>query len=171
VTAAELILALVTAQRGAELLLSRRHTRALMARGAFEVAPSHYPPMVILHASWLIALWVFGHAQPVSAIAFLAYLALQGFRIWVMATLGARWTTRIIVLPDAPLVTSGPYRLLRHPNYAVVIGEILVLPLVLHLPWLAAIFTVLNGIMLAVRIRAENRGLAASRALRAQALS
>jgi methyltransferase len=171
VTAAEIILALVTAQRGAELLLSRQHTRALMARGAFEVAPGHYPLMVILHASWLIALWVFGHAQPVNAIALLAYLALQGFRIWVMTALGARWTTRIIVLPDAPLVTSGPYRFLRHPNYAVVIGEILVLPLMLDLPWLAAIFTVLNGIMLAVRIRAENRGLAASRALRGQAVS
>jgi len=133
-TAAEIILALVTAQRGAELVLARRNTKALMAQGAIEIAAIHYPLLVVLHASWLMALWVFGHDQPVNVIALLAYLVLQGLRVWVMATLGPRWTTRIVVLPNAPLVTSGPYRLVRHPNYAVVIGEIAVLPSVLHLP-------------------------------------
>jgi methyltransferase len=81
----------------------------------------------------------------------------------VLHTLGSRWTTRIIVLPEQPPVSSGPYRFLSHPNYAVVAGEIAVLPLVLNLPWLAAIFTVLNAAVLAIRIRAENRALAASR--------
>ena len=79
-----------------------------------------------------------------------------------MATLGARWTTRIIVLPNAPLVASGPYRYLRHPNYAVVVGEIAVLPLMLGLSWVAAIFTVLNAAVLFIRIRAENRALNAT---------
>ena len=162
-TAAEIILALVTAQRGGELLLSRAHTKALMARGAVEIAATHYPLMVVVHTAWLISLWAFGHSQPVDTSALVIYLALQGLRIWVMATLGARWTTRIIVLPNAPLVASGPYRFLRHPNYAVVVGEIAMLPLTLHLPWTAAIFSVLNAGVLFIRIRAENRALDATR--------
>lgn len=162
-TAAEIILALVTAQRGGELWLSRVHTRALMARGAVEIAAGHYPLMVVVHTAWLVSLWAFGRDQPVNTPALVAYLALQAFRVWVMATLGARWTTRIIVLPDAPLVASGPYRYLRHPNYAVVIGEIGVLPLVLGLSWTAAIFTVLNAAVLFIRIRVENQALDATR--------
>ncbi len=159
-TSAEIILALVTAQRGAELLLSRHNTTRLMARGAVEVAAGHYPLMVAIHAFWLATLWTFGRDQPPEWTLLAAYLALQGLRIWVMATLGARWTTRIIVLPGAPLVTEGPYRYLNHPNYAVVAGEIALLPMTLHLPLIAALFTILNGIVLFIRIRAENRGLA-----------
>ena len=98
-TAAEIILAAVTLQRVGELVVSRHNTQRLMARGAVEVAPGHYPLIVAVHASWLISLWVFGHEQPVN-IAFLAgYLVLQGLRFWMLWTLGARWTTRIIVLP------------------------------------------------------------------------
>jgi methyltransferase len=159
VTAAEIILALVTAQRGAELLLARHNTKALMARGAVEVAPGHYPFMVAIHAAWLMSLWAFGHNQPVNVIALVVYLALQALRVWVMTTLGARWTTRIIVPPNAPLVATGPYRYLRHPNYAVVASEIAVLPLTFGLPWTAAIFTVLNASILFIRIRAENQAL------------
>ena len=167
-SAAEIILALVTAQRGAELILSRTHTAALMAQGAIEVAPGHYPLMVAVHASWLAALWIFGHEQAVNLVALAAYLALQALRVWVMATLGSRWTTRIIVLPDAPLVTAGPYRYLRHPNYAVVAGEIALLPLMLHLPGLAVLFTTLNAVVLFIRIRAEDRALDLSRRHAAQ---
>jgi methyltransferase len=159
-TTAEIILALVTLQRAAELVVAHRNTRRLMARGAVELASGHYPLVVAMHAGWLIALWVFGRDQPVSAIALSAYLVLQGLRGWVFWTLGARWTTRIIVLPGERLVSAGPYRYLSHPNYAVVAGEIAVLPLVLHLPWIAAIFTILNAGVLAIRIRAENRALA-----------
>ena len=164
-TAAEIILALVTAQRGAELVLARRNTARLKARGAVEIAAGHYPLLVVLQASWLASLWVFGHDQPVNRIALSAYLLLQALRVWVMATLGSRWTTRIIVLANAPLVTSGPYRYLRHPNYAVVAGEIAALPLTLHLPGIAILFTILNALVLFVRIRAENRGLASWRTL------
>jgi methyltransferase len=162
VTAAELILALVTLQRAGELVVSRNNTRKLLARGAVEVASGHYPAIVAVHAAWLLSLWVFGHDQPVNPVALALYLALQGFRIWVLRTLGSRWTTRIIILPEQPLVSAGPYRWLSHPNYAVVTGEIAVLPLVFGLPLLAALFTVLNAAVLAVRIRAENRALAAS---------
>ena len=158
-TAAEVILAFVTAQRGAELLLSRRNTQRLLARGAIEVGGGHYPLMVAVHASWLVALWAFGHDQPVNLIALAAYVALQGLRIWVMATLGSRWTTGIVVLPNAPLIAGGPYRYLRHPNYAVVIAEIAILPLMLDLPWITALFTVLNATVLFIRIRTENRAL------------
>jgi methyltransferase len=165
VTLAEFILGLVTLQRAGELVLSHYNTRRLKARGAVEVAGGHYPLMVAVHTTWLIALWVFGHDQPINMIALILYLALQGLRFWVMRTLGPRWTTRIIVLPQAPLVSAGPYRFLSHPNYAVVIGEIAVLPLVLGLPDIAVIFTVLNSGVLMIRIRAENRALTASREL------
>jgi len=168
VTSAELILALVTLQRAAELVISSRNTKRLRARGAFEVAPQHYLLIVAVHAAWLISLWIFGHDRPVNAVALLIYVVLQGFRIWVMWTLGARWTTRIIIVPGEPLVRRGPYRLLPHPNYAVVAGEIALLPLVLGLPWLALIFTLLNAAVLAIRIRAENRALAVSPAMMAR---
>ena len=167
-TSAEFILALVTLQRAAELVVSSRNTSKLRARGAFEVAPRHYPFVVAVHAAWLISLWLFGRDQPLNAVALLLYIALQGLRLWVMWTLGARWTTRIIILPGEPLVAAGPYRLLPHPNYAVVAGEIAILPLALGLPWLAALFTVLNATVLFIRIRAENRALAASRTMLAR---
>jgi methyltransferase len=163
VSFAEFILALVTLQRAGELVISRNNTRQLLARGAVEVAPGHYPSIVAVHAAWLLSLWVFGRDQPVNLAALSVYLVLQGCRIWVLRTLGPRWTTRIIILPEQPLVAAGPYRLLSHPNYAVVAGEIAVLPLVFNLPLLAVLFTVLNAAVLAVRIRAENRALAASR--------
>ncbi len=170
-TPAELVLGLVTLQRAGELVLSHTNTRRLKARGAVEVAPRHYPLMVAVHAAWLISLWVFGHDRPLNIVALAFYLVLQGLRFWVMRTLGARWTTRIIVQPGEPLVAAGPYRYLAHPNYAVVAGEIAVLPLVLGLPQLAALFTILNAAVLAIRIRAENRALDASREMTAQAAS
>jgi len=163
VTPAEFILALVTLQRTGELAVSRYNTHKLLVRGAVEIAPGHYPLIVAVHAAWLISLWVFGHDRPVNIFALLLYLLLQGFRFWVMRTLGSRWTTRIIVVPERPLVSAGPYRFLSHPNYAVVAAEIALLPLVLGLPLLAAVFTILNAAVLAIRIRAENRALAASR--------
>jgi methyltransferase len=161
VSLASLILSLVTLQRLGELVLSRHNTRQLLARGAVEVGAGHYPLIVAVHAGWLIALWVCGRDQQVSLVALAAYLALQGMRVWVLLSLGPRWTTRIIVLPGEPLIASGPYRHLSHPNYVVVVGEIALLPLALHLPLLALIFTVLNVALLAVRIRVEAHALGA----------
>jgi methyltransferase len=163
VTPAEIILAAVTLQRAGELVFSSYNTRRLLARGAVEVASGHYPFVVAVHGAWLLSLWLLGRDQSVVGIALLVYLLLQGYRFWVMRTLGVRWTTRIIVLPGQPLVSAGPYRFMSHPNYAVVAGEIAVLPLALGLPLLAVIFTVLNAAVLAIRISAENRALFASR--------
>jgi methyltransferase len=159
VTPAVLLLALVTAERLAELWLARRNTAALLAKGAFEVAPGHYPLIVLLHTLWLLGLWLIGWAHPLNRSWLVVFLALQVLRAWVLLTLGRRWTTRIIVLPDAPLVAHGPYRLLSHPNYVVVICEIAVLPLCLGLPWHALVFSAANAGILAIRIRAENAAL------------
>jgi methyltransferase len=158
---ATVILALVTLQRLGELVLARHNSRALLARGGMEVGAWHYPLIVAVHAAWLIALWMFGRDQEVDLLALALFVVLQGVRVWILATLGPRWTTRIIVLPGEKLVATGPYRYLSHPNYAVVVGEIAVLPLALHLPFVAVMFTVLNAIVLAIRIRAETRALAA----------
>ncbi len=163
-TAAATILALVTLQRIGELLLARRNTKRLLARGAGEVGASHYPLIVLLHAAWLITLWAFGRDQQVNWLLLAGFAVLQALRVWILVSLGARWTTRIIVLPGEPLITSGLYRYLPHPNYVVVTAEIALLPLALHLPLVALLFTVLNAIVLLIRIRIEARALAASAA-------
>ena len=156
---ASIILVLVTLQRLGELVIARANTRKLLGRGAIEVGANHYPLVVLVHAAWLIALWIWGRDQDVNLVALAAFAVLQGLRLWVLATLGSRWTTRIIVLPGEPLVASGPYKYLSHPNYAVVAGEIALLPLALHLPLLALVFTALNAAVLVIRVRAEARGL------------
>jgi methyltransferase len=162
VNLASVILVLVTVQRLGELVLSRYNTSKLLARGAIEVGAGHYPLIVSVHAAWLIALWIWGRDESVNLVALAVFIALQGLRVWIIATLGARWTTRIIVLPGEPLVASGPYRYLSHPNYAVVAAEIATLPLALHLPVLAMIFTGLNAAVLAIRLRVETRALSGS---------
>ncbi|WP_294309008.1 isoprenylcysteine carboxylmethyltransferase family protein [uncultured Sphingomonas sp.] len=156
------IMAFVTLQRLSELVIARRNTARLMAAGAREYGAGHYPVMVAMHTAWLIALWFSVGDRTVSWPLLLIFAVLQGMRIWVLATLGPRWTTRIIVLPGASLVARGPFRFLRHPNYAVVTAEIAVLPLTFGLVGIAALFTVLNAAMLYVRIGAENRALGLS---------
>lgn len=155
------VLALVAAQRLVELWLSARNTRRLLARGAREVGAGHYPLMVVLHAGWLVmtGLTTSPLTQPSWPLLGL-YLALQAARVWVIASLGPYWTTRIITLDGAPLVKRGPYRWLRHPNYLIVALEIAILALAFGLPAIALIFTLLNASALAVRITAEARALA-----------
>jgi methyltransferase len=157
---AKIILAFVTIQRIAELVLSVRNTEALRARGAVEFAPGHYPLMVLLHAAWLGGLWILARDLPANGVLIGIYAALQLLRIWVIAVLGDRWTTRIIVLPREPLVRTGPYRFLNHPNYFVVVAEIALLPLVFGLVEYAVIFSLANALLLMWRIRAEDRALA-----------
>ena len=149
----------MTLQRLGELWLSNRNTRRLLARGAREVAPGHYPLIVTVHLLWLAALWWLAPERAVDAFWLGLFVLLQLARIWVIANLGERWTTRIIILPDAPLVRTGPYRFVNHPNYVVVIGEIAVLPLVFGLWQVALIFTLLNALVLTIRIGVENRAL------------
>jgi len=153
------ILALVTLQRLGELWLSNRNTRRLIAKGAREHSPGHYPLIVAVHALWLAALWWLAPSRPVDGFWLAMFVVIELARIWVLASLGPRWTTRIIVIPDAPLVRRGPYRFVNHPNYLVVAAEIAVLPLVFGLWQVALIFTLLNAAILTVRIRAENAAL------------
>jgi methyltransferase len=162
-TPAAWLLALVSLERVAELALARRNTRWLQQRGAVEHASGHYPVIVLLHAAWLAGLWLLGRNNPVNTVLLAAFLLLQALRVWVLATLGSRWTTRIIVQPGAPLVARGPYRWLAHPNYVVVVGEIAVLPLCLGLPGFALAFSAANAAVLAIRIRAEDAALHGSR--------
>lgn len=151
-------LAFVICQRLSELAIAKRNTKALLARGAYEVGAGHYPAIVALHSAWIACLLVFGHAQPL-AIGWLAIFAgLQVFRLWILMSLGRRWTTRIIVL-DAPLVAKGPFKYLKHPNYALVVAEIIVAPMVLGLLWVAIVFTFANAAALFIRISAENQAL------------
>lgn len=154
-----LILAFVTLQRLGELVLARRNTARLLARGGQEAGAGHYPLIVLLHAAWLAGLWLLGLNQTTNLLWLGVFVVLQLLRLWVIATLGERWTTRIIVLPEAPLVAAGPYRFVSHPNYCVVAAEILVLPLVFGLVWYGVVFSLLNGLVLWLRIRTEDAAL------------
>ncbi len=164
--AAYTIVALVALQRIAELVLSTRNTRALIRRGAAEVEQGHYPLIVLFHVTWLaaIALWLpepaIIHAIP---LAFL--ISLQLARVWVIATLGPYWTTRVITLEGAPLVKRGPYRFMRHPNYLVVALEVFCLPLVFGETDVALICGGINLALLAWRIRIEDAALGTRRAV------
>jgi methyltransferase len=162
--AAVAILAFVTVQRLLELRLSAANSRQLLAEGAVEHGRGHYPVMVALHLAWLASLWWWAPGRPIDAPLLILFAVLQIGRIWVIASLGDRWTTRIIVKPGAPLIRRGPYRWLNHPNYLIVTAEIAVLPLVFGLWQIALLFSLLNAVVLAVRIRAENRALASLRA-------
>ena len=156
------ILGYVTLERLAELLFADRNTKRLKAQGATEHGAGHYPLIVAVHAMWLVTLWALAYERQPDAFWLAFYVLLQGARLWVLSTLGPRWTTRIIVLPGEDLVKEGPYRFLNHPNYWVVAGEIAVLPLVFGLTWVGLIFTLLNAAVLAIRIREENRALSRS---------
>jgi methyltransferase len=161
-----LVLALVALARGAELVHSRRNTSRLLAQGAIEIGRAHYPLIIALHLAWFAALLVFIPADASPHWPWLALFALlQVARLWVFVTLGRYWTTRIIHLPTAPLVRSGPYRFLRHPNYLIVELEVVVLPLAFGGWLLALVFGIANAAVLAWRIRIEETALSARRSL------
>jgi methyltransferase len=162
--ASVVILGLVTAQRLGELILARRNTRRLLAAGGIERGAGHYPLIVALHTIWLVGLWVLAWDRPVQPAWVAVYVLLEVLRAWVLVSMGRRWTTRIIVVPGETLVAKGPYRFIPHPNYAVVVGEIAVLPLVFGLTAYAAVFTALNAGLLWWRIRTETAALTQARA-------
>jgi methyltransferase len=112
-----------------------------------------------LHSAWLAGLWLLAPRQPINLLWLAIFIGLQGLRVWVLASLKDRWTTRIIVLPGAPLIKTGLYRLMPHPNYAIVAGEIFSLPMAFGLPAYAVLFSLINACVLMIRIRAENRAL------------
>ena len=153
-----LFLAFIVVQRLGELVIAKRNTAALLARGAHEVGAAHYPVMVALHSSWVLCLLIFGYSQDIHLGWLALYAVLQVFRVWILGTLGRRWTTRIIVI-DEPLVAKGPFRFIPHPNYTLVVLEVFVAPIVLGLIWVALLFSALNAAMLYHRIRVEDGAL------------
>ena len=158
-----LILAVLITQRVMELVIAGRNTKRLLENGGHEVGAAHYPFILALHTAWLAALvaWVLAFPPHMNMAFVLIYATLLGLRAWVITSLGPFWTTRIITIPNLPLVRRGPYKFVRHPNYIVVALEIAVVPLMLGAWELAMIFSVLNAGMLWVRISAENKALAA----------
>jgi methyltransferase len=160
-----LLILAVGLERLVELVLSKRNAQWSFARGAKEFGRPHYAAMVVVHTALLVGCVVEPWALHRPFIGWLGWpmlavvAASQGLRWWCIATLGHRWNTRVIVLPDAPLVRKGPYRWLHHPNYVAVVAEGLALPLV-HTAWVTAVaFTVANAVVLRVRLHAENSAL------------
>lgn len=153
------ILGYVTLQRGLELMVAARNTRRLKAEGAVEVGRGHHPLLVALHAAWLATLWVMAFGRPVLGPLLAAFAFVQLLRYWTLASIGRRWTTRILVLEGETLVARGPYRFIAHPNYVVVVLEIAILPALFGLLWVAVIFSILNALALAIRIPAETHAL------------
>ena len=158
------LLGFVALQRLIELAIAHRNTRRLLAAGAREAGAGHYPLFILLHASWLMALalvvpWPAEPSWPLIAI----FVVLQALRVWVVASLGRFWTTRIITLEGAPLVRRGPYRWVRHPNYWIVVGEIAILPLAFGAWHIALVWSILNALLLRHRIGVENAALTSRR--------
>jgi methyltransferase len=155
---------LILIQRGAEEVHSARNTRALLARGAREEGPSYYPVVAVTHLSWIASLFFLipSDAQPFWPVIGL-YVVLQAARYWVIATLGPYWTHRIITIDKAPIVSSGAYRLFKHPNYAITIAETLLLPVAFSAVALALIMTAIWVAVLSYKIRLEDAALAARR--------
>ena len=147
-------------QRLIELCFAQLNTRRLRGMGGIEFGAAHYPLIVILHATWIVGLLILGHDRVIDPFWLSIFIVLQIGRLWVIASLGRRWTTRVIVLPGAATIARGPYRWLQHPNYLIVALEIAVVPLTLGLPVFAFIFSAANAALLAYRIRIENVALA-----------
>lgn len=150
--------------RVGELLLARRNERWLLKHGAVEYGHEHYPIIVLLHVLFFVALIVeysASHARPYSLPLLAAYFLVLAYKAWAILSLGRCWNTKIYRIPGYPLVRKGPYRFMKHPNYVAVVAEIALIPLIFHLYFTASVFSLLNAAMLTVRIRKENRALAA----------
>jgi len=159
------LVALVALERLFEMWIAGRNRRRLLAGGGLEVGQTHYPWMVLLHSTFLVSavLEVWSLERPLIPLLAMCMVVLvaasMAVRYWVIATLGRRWTTRIVLLPGAPRITTGPFRFFRHPNYLAVVVEIAALPLV-HTAWLTSlVYSLLNAALLRTRIRAEDEAL------------
>jgi methyltransferase len=166
VTLPQWIVLAIALLRGIELAHAHRNARRLLAEGGQAHGDRHYPVIVGLHVAWLIALWWAGRRifEP-DWLLFALFVLLEAARLWVVATLGRFWTTRVISVPDAPLVRKGPFRWMRHPNYAVVALQLPVLLFAYAAPGLAVLFGAANILILAHRIRVEEDALRPRRSL------
>jgi len=154
------VLLIVVIQRVVELLISRHNTARLIAAGGTEHGANHYIFIVAVHFAWIAVMYFFiAPDQPASMPLIALFFALQLMRVWVIASLGRHWTTRVITVPGHVRVEHGPYRWIRHPNYVVVMLEIILLPIAFDAWAIAVIFGLLNGLVLAHRIRVENAAL------------
>jgi len=159
-----LLVGFIVLQRLIELLIARYNTRRLLEEGAKEHGARHYPVIVVLHMAWLASLVIFvPYNAPLNWLLLAVFVVLQLARVWVLMSLGRYWTTRIITVPDEPLVRRGPFRWVSHPNYMVVEAEIIVVPLIAGAWELAVVFGALNALVLAWRIRLEEQALAPRR--------
>ncbi|HXV25486.1 MAG TPA: isoprenylcysteine carboxylmethyltransferase family protein [Alphaproteobacteria bacterium] len=146
--------------RAAELIYAHRNARRLLAMGGRTFGDRHYPAIVGLHAGWLVALlWTGGLIHQPDWLLFAFFVLLEAARFWVIATLGRFWTTRIVTVPGTPLVRSGPYGWVRHPNYLIVSLEVPLLLFAFAAPGLAVLFGAANILLLAHRIRVEDDAL------------
>ena len=158
-----LILAFVIIQRIVELFIAKKNEKLMLAKGAYEVGATHYPFMILLHISFFVCLLI--EVIYIKSFATLNYnllivfLLLQLLRVWCLVSLGPFWNTKIIILPGAEVVVKGPYSFMRHPNYLVVCLEIAVLPLMFQAYVTAICFTILNVIILSIRISIEEKAL------------
>ena len=160
------ILSAVALQRLAELLYSNRNTKKLLTEGGKEVGQSHYPIMIAIHTGWLFTITAFAVLADTHSVDDLiiwpligVYGLVQVGRFWVLYSLGRYWSTKVIDLPEAPLIRKGPYRWIKHPNYLIVVLEVALLPMALQMWGTALVFSILNAGILAWRIQVENRAL------------
>lgn len=157
---AHYLILLVVIQRLAELIYANHNTKRLLASGGYETGRDHYVLFILLHSTWLATLLFLTPANPeFNTVLIFSFVLLQLGRLWVILTLGQFWTTRIITVPNAPLVKHGPYKFIKHPNYFIVAFEIPLLPLALGMPLTAAIFGLANLALLYYRISIENKEL------------
>ena len=161
-----IIISFVILQRLTELIIAKRNAKWLLSRGAIEYGKEHYKFIVLLHICFFLSIitefYLHGRHSELNLINYtflVIFILLQFLRVWIISSLGKYWNTRIFRIPGEKLVVRGPYKFIKHPNYIVVIGEILILPLVFNLYYSAIIFTILNALMLFVRIRTENKAL------------
>ena len=149
----------VTVERLLELVVARRNTRRLVSEGAYEVGASHYILIIVLHAAWLVSLWLFAPGRPIVGVMLALFGVVQILRFWTLLSIGRRWTTRILIVPGETPVAKGPYRFLSHPYYVVVICEIFLLPAAFGLWEMAILFSMINAAVLMIRIPAETSAL------------
>jgi methyltransferase len=155
-----IFISLFIIQRLSELFIARKNEIWLLEQGAVQYGQNHYPFIVALHTMFIasiIAEYVLRDQPPISWIFLVIFLAILSFKFWALSSLGKYWNTKIYRIPGVYPVKRGPYKFLKHPNYMEVVCEIAIIPLVFHLYYTAIVFTILNAIMLTVRIRVENK--------------
>ncbi len=159
-----LFIAVVISQRLIEMRIARQHAQWIKSQGGYERGEEHYPYIVTMHILFFVALltevtFTWTEQSQWSMIPLMIFLLTQWGRVWVLSSLGRFWNTRIMILPGAKIVAKGPYRFVRHPNYLIVAIEIVVLPLIFHAYWTAAVFTLFNATLMVIRIKEEERAL------------